>query len=342
MNLRYVGALLLWVLLPACARGQAEDIDSLSCISWSMTVFAPGHMESWIEALDVKDDRGNVHDLRQGMAGDLGQAAGWGYVGAGGGNPQFNARGLPVEAYLRWQSLVEPQTYTFHFVIPDEVRHSLVRKEMVTWRGTPKTSCRSSIAIEVAPGGRVVVSNAGLGFKPVEVMRGQAEVEPLGPYQGKSNGKYRPMHEPAQQYVKEHGIPYDSWAPPPSATVVTNAQAAAASAAAPAVPTVDIAAHPEGSYVLNGMMEVDSRLLLKADGSFQSIIELGAAYGTAIGRWEKRGDAIILRRTSPDRPHRTRGGADDLSPLFDRMRLTIDGSCLRTNLMGASACYLRH
>ncbi|ULU25329.1 hypothetical protein DYST_02255 [Dyella terrae] len=51
----------------------------------------------------------------------------------------------------------------------------------------------------------------GIGMPAVEVMRGQAEVEPLGPYEGKSGGKYRPMHEPARQYVQEHGIPYGSW-----------------------------------------------------------------------------------------------------------------------------------
>ena len=80
-----------------------------------------------------------------------------------------------------------------------------------TWYGPPQMTCRSEITVGVAPGGHTIVWVVGNGLAPIEIMRVQAEVESLGPYQGKSKGKYRPMHDPARQYIDEHGIPYGSW-----------------------------------------------------------------------------------------------------------------------------------
>jgi len=168
-------------------------------------------MESWIEALEVRDERGGVFNIPQGMAEELDQVAGWGRVGPGANTGVYIRMGSPVEIYVRWQSLAESQTYRWHFTVPESVRKALTTELPMTWNGKEVRGCRTNITVGVAPGGRVVVWNAGFGFQPVEVMRGQAEVEPLGPYQGFSNGRYRPMHESARQYVEEHGIPYGSW-----------------------------------------------------------------------------------------------------------------------------------
>jgi len=116
-----------------------------------------------------------------------------------------------MEIYVRWQSLVEPQTYRWTFMVSERLRRALVEQEPVVWQGKKEMSCRANIAIGVAPGGRVVVWNAGFGFQPVEVMRGQAEVEPLGPDQGKYGGRYVRISDDAKQYVEERGIPYGSW-----------------------------------------------------------------------------------------------------------------------------------
>lgn len=341
MDWRYFGALLLLVSLSVCAGPSPDAMDGKSefCPQWTVGVVTPAYMETWVEALEVRDDRGGVFNIPQGMAEELDQTVGWGRIGPGANTGVYIRKSAPEEIYVRWQSLVEPQTYTWRFIVPDSLRKALTTEVPMVWQGKSVQGCRTNIAIGVAPGGHVVVWNAGLGFEPVEVMRGQADVEPLGPDQGKYGGRYVRIGDKAKQYIAEHGIPYDSWAPPASATIVTNADALAHPAPEP--PPIDIAAHPEGTYVLSDLMEVASRVVLKADGSFQAGIELGAAYGTATGRWIKQGNTITLQRTSPGQPHPTRGGADDLSPLFDRMQLTIDGPCLRTGLMGASACYLR-
>jgi hypothetical protein len=64
----------------------------------------------------------------------------------------------------------------------------------------------------VAPGGRTIVWISGIALTPaIEVMRGKAEVEPLGPWQGRGKEYAYPLSDKAKQYVEEHGIPYGSW-----------------------------------------------------------------------------------------------------------------------------------
>jgi hypothetical protein len=67
------------------------------------------------------------------------------------------------------------------------------------------------ITLGMAPGGivKVWVGGACLDFK--EVGRFQAEIEPLGPYIGKSKGQYIPLEPENKAYIDQHGIPYGSW-----------------------------------------------------------------------------------------------------------------------------------
>ncbi|WP_275666962.1 DUF2931 family protein [Dyella terrae] len=127
------------------------------------------------------------------------------------GGTTIDSAGAPMQVFVRWQSLAEPQTYRWQFTVPASVRQALVKQEAITWRGRAETSCRQNISIGVAPGGRTVVWINGIGMPAVEVMRGQAEVEPLGPWQGRGKEYAYPLSGPAKQYIQEHGIPYGSW-----------------------------------------------------------------------------------------------------------------------------------
>jgi hypothetical protein len=49
-----------------------------------------------------------------------------------------------------------------------------------------------------------------------------------------------------------------------------------------------------GHYVLRGVMEVGSELLLKPDGTFEYMLAYGAADYWAKGTWRHEGDAVIL------------------------------------------------
>jgi hypothetical protein len=55
-----------------------------------------------------------------------------------------------------------------------------------------------------------------------------------------------------------------------------------------------------GHYVLHGVMEVGSELMLKPDGTFEYMLAYGAADYWAKGMWRKEGDAVILRSTGKE------------------------------------------
>ena len=62
------------------------------------------------------------------------------------------------------------------------------------------------------------------------------------------------------------------------------------SVAGAATQSADVAGH----YVLDGMMEVGSELLLKPDGQFEFMLAYGAADYWAKGTWKTENDAVVL------------------------------------------------
>ncbi|MDT4863828.1 hypothetical protein FQZ97_985520 [compost metagenome] len=120
---------------------------------------------------------------------------------------------LPQRIYVRWQSIVEPQTYRAWVDIPEEARQ--IMRDSVTWRCPQKpdrvSRYRASLYMGLAPGGTIQVWVHNRCYKSVKVARAQAEVEPLGPHLGKSGGHYYPQSEASKRYVERFGIPYGSW-----------------------------------------------------------------------------------------------------------------------------------
>ena len=55
-----------------------------------------------------------------------------------------------------------------------------------------------------------------------------------------------------------------------------------------------------GHYVLQGVMEVGSELLLKPDGTFEYMLAYGAADYWAKGTWQHQGNAVILHTTGEE------------------------------------------
>jgi len=58
---------------------------------------------------------------------------------------------------------------------------------------------------------------------------------------------------------------------------------------------------PVGHYVLRGVMEVGSELLLRPDGTFEYALEYGAADYEASGTWKVDGDAVVLTTSGEDK-----------------------------------------
>ncbi|MDH4580432.1 DUF2931 family protein, partial [Pseudomonas sp. BN415] len=167
------------------------------------------------ESVDVLDQRGMAFfRVHGGVAAYTNKAEGW-HQGGGAMKPVSNVD-LPEMLFVRWQSLVEPQTYKATIPIPPWVREEMVRPERVFCQGSQKwkDDYRRMISLGLAPGGTVKVWVGGPctgGFK--EVGRYQAKIEPLGPDQGLSEGRYAwPELEPeSKAYIDKHGIPYGSW-----------------------------------------------------------------------------------------------------------------------------------
>jgi hypothetical protein len=59
---------------------------------------------------------------------------------------------------------------------------------------------------------------------------------------------------------------------------------------------------PSGHYVLRGVMEVGSELMLKPDGTFEYMLAYGAADYWAKGTWKHEGNAVILHSDAKEEP----------------------------------------
>jgi len=218
-------SLLLWlvaVFLSGCASGQGQP--SLPYGSWGIAVFAPEHMEVWIESVDVIDKRGLVFERVYAGVGSIGepphkngQPAGW-TTRPGGSAKPISGVDLPEFIFVRWQSLVEPQTYNVRINIPQWVRERMVTKEQPAcpWKSDwgknlPSFGYRDNITIGLAPGGIAKVWLRGGCLETLEIGRFEGKVNKAGPYDGTSGGKHRPLSDASKAYIEQFGIPYGSW-----------------------------------------------------------------------------------------------------------------------------------
>jgi hypothetical protein len=201
---------------------QASDIPSNSELTrkwWSLSFNQPNYMKVWVEDSQVEDINGKL--LRRTGGGTAAgnepedgteSARGWGQIT--GGIREVVGADLPKRIYVRWQSVVESKTYRVWIDIPEKAREIM--------RATVNEPCPSepnepagTIALVyggLAPGGIAQVWVSDKCMKPIKVARAQAEIEPLGPDQGKSQGQYAyPVSEKAKRYIGQYGIPYGSW-----------------------------------------------------------------------------------------------------------------------------------
>ncbi len=209
MRLMLLVALL--ISLWACtSRYRPPPQPKLPYPYWNVGLAAPRHMEVWVDSVEVLDQRGfSFLGLYSGRAGSTRKPEGW-HKG-GWATRQLNRVDLPERMFLRWQSLVEPQTYKIGIKIPQWVRDEMVRQEWVFCQGLRewREGYRDTIYFGMAPGGIVKVWVGGVCLGNKEVGRFQANIDPMGPY--RTNRGYQPLRPEAQAYIDEHGIPYGTW-----------------------------------------------------------------------------------------------------------------------------------
>ena len=205
------------ILLSGCTFVKSE---SLPYNAWRLGFSAPNYMEVRIETADVIDVQGQVY--RRAMSGTAaiqtppnngGDPKGWPENPGWGKGKYVTGADLPKKIYVRWQSLVEPQTYKMVIEIPESTRELMRREEKVfcAFDGKFITDYREALVVNLAPGGIAKVWVLGPCLPPIEVTTVKAEIDPRGPYEGKSGGKYDSLTDVSKAYVEKFGVPYDSW-----------------------------------------------------------------------------------------------------------------------------------
>jgi hypothetical protein len=211
--------LLGMLLLSACQTadplsGERDPKDPW----WSLDFMAPSYMIGVVEHSAVEDVNGELFNRPGGGAigtatPSLGTESARGWHGVAGNVIPVTGADLPKRIYVRWQSVVEPQTYQAWIDIPEEARQLMHSSTHRRCAETPERNARytASVILGLAPGGIVQVWVRDSCRKAIKVTRAQAEVAPLGPHLGKSGGKYYPQSEKSKRYIEKYGIPYGSW-----------------------------------------------------------------------------------------------------------------------------------
>ena len=211
--------LLLALALGGCASGPAKP--KLPYDAWFVGLLAPNYMEVWVESVDVIDQRGLLYRRVAGGTAAIqrppnnkGNPRGWPSSPGGGAGKHLPGIDLPETILVRWQSLVEPQTYNVRIPIPQWVRDEM-RKPYRAYchfdRAWIDDQYRKNIAIGLAPGGIAKAWVGGPCLTFIEIGRFVGKVSEIGPYDGQSGGKHRPLTETSKAYIEQFGVPYDSW-----------------------------------------------------------------------------------------------------------------------------------
>lgn len=217
--MKFLVSLLCAILMTGCHADPLPTKNDPRSPWWELAFTEPHYMKVWVEDTAVEDIKGETFLRTGGGSASGGQpedgtdsARGWHGVGSTG--KAVVGADLPKRIYVRWQSIVEPQTYKVWVDIPEQARQLMLESVNQRCAKTPEQEGRynASIYLGLAPGGVVQVWVRDSCHHPVKVARAQAEIEPLGPSQGKNQGRYAyPVSEKSKRYIEKFGIPYGSW-----------------------------------------------------------------------------------------------------------------------------------
>jgi hypothetical protein len=212
-------SVLLVLLLNGCS---SQGKPNLPYDDWGIAAFYPKYMDVWIESVDVIDQQGLVFKRVYGGIGSTGEApfkdskpTGW-TTRPGGSSKPVSGADLPEFIFVRWQSLVEPQTYNVRINIPESARKEMVKPIEVPDCSRkdkrPMVDYRRDVTIGLAPGGIAKVWLTGGCLKAIEITRIKGAVSKDGPELGQNNGRYAyPITPESKAYIDKFGIPYGSW-----------------------------------------------------------------------------------------------------------------------------------
>ena len=214
-----------WGLIGCVLISGCQAMDPLSGKQdphapwWGLGFTEPDYMKVWVEDSAVIDIHGNLFQRTGGGTAAGGEsedgtesARGW--DGTGGIGRAVVGAELPVRVFVRWQSIVEPQTYRAWIEIPERAREIMYTATARRCPDTPESpsAYRATMILGLAPGGIVQAWVRDECHRPIKVARAQAEIEPLGPSMGQNEGRYAyKISDKAKRYIERFGIPYGSW-----------------------------------------------------------------------------------------------------------------------------------
>ena len=214
-------SLLAMIVICGCrAHDPTSAANDPKARWWSLEFIGPHYMTGWVESSVVQDVKGRLID--HGAGGVIGNgnpgyeieaARGW-TGGVGSSTRGVAGADLPKRIYVRWQSIVEPQTYRVWVDIPQQGRELMLASVQRRCPDTPERPARymASMVFGLAPGGIVQVWVVDSCGSAVKVARSKAEVEPMGPSQGETDGRYAyRINDKTRRYIAKYGIPYGSW-----------------------------------------------------------------------------------------------------------------------------------
>nr|WP_225737576.1 DUF2931 family protein [Dyella acidiphila] len=203
--------------LSACDQSE----PGLPYQAWRIGFLAPQNMEAWTEQAIVEDVHGHTfYNYESGTVAMVynPDSASWSRdIGWGKGKYVVGAA-LPKSVYVRWQSLVERQTYSVTLEIPELARRQMLLQAPALIEAAGSTHNKeyyNAVAVGLAPGGIVRIWITGPGLTAIPMMCVHAQIESIGPSQGQTNGTYAysrdQLNPVAQAYLKTHTIPYGIW-----------------------------------------------------------------------------------------------------------------------------------
>ncbi|MFI8335720.1 DUF2931 family protein [Pseudomonas taetrolens] len=219
LGLKFTALMLSLLLLSACEHDPLSADNDPKLDSWSLDIEGPSYMQGMIELIVVEDIHGRFFRRPGGSSVGSGNpgldreyARGWTTIG--GNIYSISSIDLPKRIFVRWQSIVEQKTYKGWVDIPESGR-SIMRgstaRRCPDWPDYPANPMISAV-LGVAPGGVIRVWANDNCLNDNLIAGAQAEIEPLGPDQGLSEGRFAyPITEHSKRYIERYGIPYGSW-----------------------------------------------------------------------------------------------------------------------------------
>lgn len=217
--MKFLVSLLCATLMTGCHADPLSTKNDPRSPWWELAFTEPNYMKVWVEDTSVEDINGKLFKrtgsgTAAGGEPEDGKESARGWHAVGGAAKAVIGADLPKRIYVRWQSIVEPQTYQVWVDLPEEARDVMRQSVYQRCPETPKqqASYSASIYLGLAPEGVVQVFVRDSCHRPVKVARAQAEIAPLGPSQGQNQGRYAyPITKNSKRYLQQYGIPYGSW-----------------------------------------------------------------------------------------------------------------------------------